>query len=112
MPFCTPFEPDNFGWYEEGRATQTSLTWGKMSKLTQTPAPRNGKKMMRARSSSTKAKAQKRPIQSHIRTHSNKPNREVIGTQNSNLSVFFFICRGKEVSENGHSIKQGGSRRQ
>ena len=60
VPFCTPFEPDNFGWYEEGRATQTSPTWGKTSKLTQTPAPRNARKMMRARSTNTRVKAQKR----------------------------------------------------
>ena len=59
-PFSVPFEPDNFGWYEEGTATQTSPTWQKMSKLTQTPAPKNGRKMLRARSSSIIPKAQKR----------------------------------------------------
>ena len=88
MPFCTTFELDNFGWYKEGRAIQTSPTWGKMAKLTQTPASRNTRKMTRARSANTRVKAQRRrseeepkcqgTTQPHTRTHSDKQTREVI----------------------------------
>ena len=61
-PFVTPFEPDSFGWFEEGRAAQTSPTLGRTTRATQTPAIRNSRKMMRSRGKNKTLKVQeKRP---------------------------------------------------
>ena len=60
VSFCTPFEPDNFRWFEKGRSMQTSPTWGMISKVTQTPSSKNAEKMMRPRLANKKLKAKKR----------------------------------------------------
>ena len=43
-PLTTPYYGDNFGWWEEGRASQTDPMRGKVHKYTQTSIPKNKKK--------------------------------------------------------------------
>ena len=60
-PFVTPFDPDSFGWSEEGRAAQTSPTLGRTTRSTQTPTNKNSRKMTRSRGKKTLKVQGKRP---------------------------------------------------
>ena len=84
-PLVVQISTDNFDWYEEGRATQTSPTLERSPRSTQTPTSKNSRKMMRAKSTNRRIKAQNRRLidepkcqgntHIHTQTYSDKTKR-------------------------------------
>ena len=62
LTFTNPFEPDNFGWHESGRATQTEPMRGKAMHSMQNLQAKNEKKMLRRRITNKELKTQKRQL--------------------------------------------------